>query len=590
MSESEIARARERAAAQAWTPARVLADPTALRGQLHDRAFLDMCRAVKDDLVPELLTLVQNRRDYARLNASALLAELGDVRATDGFIAILESDDEHLRISALALLGVIGLRPRKIGVRFEAAVAIDHARLHRVIRSRYEQDPTTHEGRLALQVALRLDAPDVRASIVPLVGHPDDEVRAMIVSWLADRGEDDGALDALAAFVDDGDDTEHSFYLVIRALERFAAEPRFALRAAEIAARYVRAGCESEHAIDNSVANHVWNATRAILTAKPPFEREILSRLLHAAVVPGWVRADVLPRLSELGGGRAFLEPLLGDSDLRQGAADALAKLRDRDAVPALARAIDAELDERNPRRKTTRSLVDALVVCDASLEPAIDRAARLLGRWDLTRIVWLREGITPARVAAKLDEAGISHPAADDVAQLEQQWQNDPSAMSIFVSLLGENGVTWFDTEAPVVPPDYVELIGDLARTSRGAIALECASQEPPAGMLDMMTQPEHIAIEVVVAERIARFQAEFRGDWIDVPAVLAALDAAASDAGRSERFFALHTGDQTCIVTCADGAAFRRVARELRVPIEEDADAAMRCGIAFEQRVLAP
>jgi hypothetical protein len=96
-------------------------------------------------------------------------------------------------------------------------------------------------------------------------------------------------------------------------------------------------------------------------------------------------------------------------------------------------------------------------------------------------------------------------------------------------------------------------------------------------------------VGVEFVEHDRVVRFRAELRGDWFDVPATLAAMDRAIETAGRPERFFALHTGDQSCLLICAPGEAFREAAAALGIPYEEDADAAMRSGVEFEDRVRA-
>ena len=130
---------------------------------------------------------------------------------------------------------------------------------------------------------------------------------------------------------------------------------------------------------------------------------------------------------------------------------------------------------------------------------------------------------------------------------------------------------------------PDYVKLVTDLGGISRGALAVECAVQEPLAGR-GCEDGLAHLTVKVVERERIVRFNAQYRGDWFDLSSTLAALDRAIEESGRPERFFALHTGDQTCFVVCADGQAFRRAAADLKIPYETDPDAGVRCGVAFE------
>jgi hypothetical protein len=142
------------------------------------------------------------------------------------------------------------------------------------------------------------------------------------------------------------------------------------------------------------------------------------------------------------------------------------------------------------------------------------------------------------------------------------------------------------FDLESALVPPDYVQLVTDLGRISRGALEVECATQEPIAGY-GCEDDVEQLTVKVVERDRVIRFYARYRGDWFDLSSTLAALDQAIERTGRPERFFALHTGGQCCFVICADDQAFRRAAADLKIPLEIDADAGVRSGVAFETYV---
>lgn len=588
---SELDDIRDQAAKEAWTLARVVREIEAV--DMHERSIRDMLRAAKDQSVPALLDAMRTRRGFAKQNASVMLLHLGDPRGTEGIVDLLVHGDDDARICLLAHLGVLPFREPSgpWASMMDPPVPIDRAAVEAALVPLID-DPASHLGGLALDVLLRFGTEAAAArAVASLLEHPSARVRKTAIGWYADR-HDPRALDAIGAMLLEDEDESEDYWL-IQSLESYASGPDAGsrARAAEIAAAFVRRVRGDDV---HTVANHVANALRVVEHAAPPWEAKLLAEVVASDVL-SWARAGALARLASLEGprGEERLVRALDDAELRQGAATSLAAranggaagARDRLRGP-LTRALDDELSCEEPHRGTIHALVEALVACGLASEPVVDRAAPHLAPWDRTRVAWLREGVRARDVAARLVRDGVL-PALDEarLAEVEAQWDADRSAMGVVFSLFGdEASCVALDLEAPVVPPDYVDLVTSLGRIARGALAIDCAVQEPIAGR-GCDDDVERITVRVVERDRVVRFFADYRGDWFDLAATLAALDQAIATARRPERFFALHTGDQTCFVICAHGEKFRRAATDLHIPFEEDADAGVRCGIAFER-----
>jgi hypothetical protein len=169
--------------------------------------------------------------------------------------------------------------------------------------------------------------------------------------------------------------------------------------------------------------------------------------------------------------------------------------------------------------------------------------------------------------------------PVDAPLAELEAAWEDEPSPWAVVIGLLGEGRVYGFDCEAGVVPVDHAGLIRDLAQLARGILAVEAVSQ--------VVDGEGRSTVRFVVGDTLLRFEPEDLGDWYDVAAVVGALNAALERLDARERYLLLHTGDQSCLVVFVRAQAFRAAAAELRIPIERDADAARRTGVAFEEYV---
>jgi hypothetical protein len=567
---------RRQAADEAWTPERIVREVEKV--DLFDGAVLATARAAHERVAPGLVAAMQGGGP-ARHKASLLLLYIGDPRGNQGVMESVGSDQAR---NMLAHLSVAPHRGRNDdGSPFPLdLVALDQALVPLV------ENPGSREYELALDLMKRFKTPAAERYVGTLLAHPSPKLRLKAIQWYADQ-HDVRALEPLGELLAAG---KGDSYWLIRALEDYgeSSEPAVRARAAQIAATTARPLLGKD---DNSTANTVWNLLRVIERAQPPWEAAFLAEVVASNV--SWARGCALERLATLEGsaGEARVLAALGDPALRKNAATALAKLESPDPAAShepLRRALAAELASESPHERTVSELATAMIARGLVRDPSLDRAAPLLDGWDRACVIWVREGIRPSMIAAELVAAGaIDSVPPDRLATLEREWDAKPSPFNVVLTLLQER-VVYFDTEAPLVPPDYVKLVTRLDKLTRGALAIECATQEPQAGR-GCESELEHIAVAIVDRERVIRYRAEYRGDWFDVSATLAALDGALELAGRPERFFVLETGDQCCCITCAPGDAFESAANRLGIPIERDADASARAGIAYERRVIS-
>ncbi len=576
----QVEEVRQRAANEAWTPERIVREIEKV--DLFDRDVLATARAAREQVASGLVAAMQGG-GLAKHKAALLLLYIGDPRGNQGVMEIVGSDQSR---NMLAHLSVAPHRGRNDdGTAFPLdLVALDQALLPLV------ENPRSSERELALDLMKRFKTPAAERYVGALLEHRSPKLRLKAIQWYADQ-HDVRALEPLGELLAAG---KADSYRLIQALEDYAesAEPAVRARAAQIAATHARPLLGND---DNSTANTVWNLLRVIGKAEPPWEAAFLAEVVASNV--SWARGCALERLATLEGsaGEARVLAALSDPALRENAATALAKLGSPDPSAShaashepLRRALAAELASETPRQQTVGELVTAMIARGLVRDPILDRAATLLDDWERACVMWLREGIRPSAIAAELVAAGaIDSVPPDQLVTLEREWDEKPSPFNVVLTLL-QDRIVYFDTEAPLVPPDYVKLVIDLGTLTRGALAIECATQEPQAGR-GCDAELEHIAVAIVDRERVIRFHAEYRGDWFDVSATLAALDGALELAGKPERFFVLETGDQCCCITCAPGGAFESAANRLGIPLERDADASVRAGIAYERRVIS-
>jgi hypothetical protein len=547
---TELERARTLAAAQEWTPGRVLAEIGQV--DLFDRELVTGLRAHAAALVPGLRTKMARSAGREKLNASLLLLRLGDSEGTRGLVDLLRDPSPDTRRDTLLQLsfavpdGVAVDRDWLLGALAPMAAAT-----------------TTPEGGMALDVMLRLVSPDDAPELADLLEHPAPAVRLKVCDWLARAGQDRGAVDALGAMLGAPERCEEDDYWLLQTLETYAAsrDAAVARRAAEQAVRYVRSTLDRT---DNATANHVWRALDAIALAGHPEETDVLRAML-ASGHEAWLRGRALVRLATTAADGAVdrLRAALDDEGLRDAAGEAIASLEDVDdaTVDALRAAAG-----REGRPAVMSRLIGALAAHGADVS---DLADATLDPWDRARVHWITHRLGPRDVARRLAAAGLD-PADGALAEIDADWSDPPDPFAVVTRLIGEARMTGFDCETCIVPADHARLVRDLARLAEGVFPIESVSQQ--AGDAD------RYVVRFVARDRAIRFEARALGDWYDVPAVIGALNVALEQAGLQERYVRLHTGDQTCLVAFVRGEGFVEAAAELRVPIEVDPTTAAR------------
>jgi hypothetical protein len=153
-----------------------------------------------------------------------------------------------------------------------------------------------------------------------------------------------------------------------------------------------------------------------------------------------------------------------------------------------------------------------------------------------------------------------------------------------------------WFDTETGYLPVPHDELVERFGAASLGAFRPEAAFEtwhSPEKGErvvsdLEPRVPGQGYTVQFVHGGRLYRFHAEDRGDWYDVGSVVAAVNRALADAGRSERFSGLHTGGQDAAYLFGAPSAVEAAAERGLLVLDPSDAAARERGKAFEQKAL--
>lgn len=234
---------------------------------LFDPTFIQWCWSVKAELVSDLMERMREGRGETSARASLLLLYLGEPDGTDGIISCLQEPNSKFRISVLSSVSTLplstdGFRPQVPVKKQELFVALEP------LLEAPEKRETSRQQRihyLAVQIALKLNLPIANERLLPLLMSGSTRIRALLLSNLARRGEDQGALDTAEELLE----VDAEIYSAIGALETYSKEsdPVLALRSAEILLAFVRANTELP---GNDVANHLWHALDGIVAAQHP--------------------------------------------------------------------------------------------------------------------------------------------------------------------------------------------------------------------------------------------------------------------------------------------------------------------------------
>jgi hypothetical protein len=203
------------------------------------------------------------------------------------------------------------------------------------------------------------------------------------------------------------------------------------------------------------------------------------------------------------------------------------------------------------------------------------------------TSAFWAQGGRQAKAGLERFQQRGIVDPRLFAQGDLPRApWTVQATQQVHFNWLLTLSGVKHdFDTEVDDVPSRHDLLIHDLAAITHGRFRPTMVRETFTPKNNDDLETP--YKIELVVAERLYRFEAKNLSGWYDVPPVLAALNRALADSQQRERFIALDTGDQTSSIIFGDPREIQLAAAEGWIALSEDADEARRAGQAFEREV---
>jgi hypothetical protein len=258
----------------------------------------------------------------------------------------------------------------------------------------------------------------------------------------------------------------------------------------------------------------------------------------------------------------AKLVEALDDAQLRRYAAQAITENPPPGAGAELEQAMMRAAQEEDRQHVLSR-IVDALVAVGAEMSNLREEVRERLDPISAMRVHWLAKGITAREAAEAFVQTGIIAPlTAQQLGELDVQWNEKRSAYGTVAFLLQERMV-WFDAEAGLLPPNYLDLLSDLSAIGDPAFQIKAPSQ-----VFDEESGESEIRFHY--GGRTYAFTARAHGDYYDISSVLAALNQALADEGLAERFLCLYTGDQTVAAIFVPEEPFLQVARVLQIPLE--------------------
>lgn len=133
-------------------------------------------------------------------------------------------------------------------------------------------------------------------------------------------------------------------------------------------------------------------------------------------------------------------------------------------------------------------------------------------------------------------------------------------------------------DVEAGVSPPWYAQALELLSSNSQGQFHVDAVRQLWFDGRASDAAAVG--VIQFICGDSLVEFAVHDRGDYYDMPALLAAANAVLEHLGRRERFHPLGCGDQLMAVAHGTKDAAAGISRLIDLPLVDDADAAMHAG----------
>lgn len=564
-------------------PQKVLADLKKENLHITSRSstLISYCRGVKDELIPVLLRIMREERGQRRLNASLLLAYLGDLRGTEGIIQSLEDRElERWTLILLTSMNIEADRGRALR-NYEIPIfgTIDHQAVFQAIK-KYLEDPEQENGKLALQLATELYVPEADKMIRILLHHPSYNIRSEVLfRFFAERDIDEGALDVAEKMLFE---IPSDAYWVRAALKKYCTYGKnHRNRAAELLARDIKAWFNSPSDITNILLHNL----PALKASSYPNEKELLEMLWNSPV-KDTRRGYALERLSEFDGltRKGDLLKSLSDPQLRSFAGKGLelvaANTGDREVVKAL---LDAIAKENNIYETNTRSiLINALIAVGGDPALLLESLPPDIPPYELTKLYWLAKKLSPRKLIAKLVKNQVIEPLPPKLINaIESKWRETQNPPQV-VGQIFEHAQQWhwFDVESGMIPSDYEELLYDLAKISKGQLRLTKIVQK-------YLPKEEKSEITLEANNETYHFTTTDNVDYYDTESVFNGLNSFLKHLNKEEQYILLYTGDQTATVIFAKAKPFIEIAHEFIIPLQQDFDNAYQSGVPYEKYV---
>jgi HEAT repeat protein len=493
-----------------------------------------------------------------KLSASALLLEQGRADGTVGIVECLKSSDGALCQAALRRLLSFTWNRDLGGYQ----VPLDREAVFLAV------EPLVHsfDGKTrinAARVLRRLETDAARTRLLQILGHADPALRLEAATWLAARGEDEGALDVIESCLAASEVAPNDAYYLFMALANLGERgaPEVKVRVASIAMGLARHRMQ----VTDSWTD-VWQCLKAVRAAAPPGEAVFLSEVLKSNL-SGRDRGAALIRLAELEGepGVDRLCKALQDAILRNSAAEGLATLA-RGANSARAREvlIVALTTESDASMRT--GLVKALLsISDGKDLEGFSQHLQQPDPFVEMSVHWVISNTGPSRVAERLAQAGIiATVPAEELKKYENSWTKERNAMGIVSGIFHAAGKLWAIDRRSTFAADYVAFISKLGGLCHGVVAITDASQVRDSGGEDQYR------VRFVAGAQAFSFLIKNHGRWYDMDTVLSGVNSALETLGVRERFIQLRITDQFSVGVFAQPELFLPIAEDLRIPLQ--------------------
>lgn len=370
--------------------------------------------------------------------------------------------------------------------------------------------------------------------------------------------------------------------------------PQVALPALDALLRYVKAGLAERRAAAMEVA------LDTLLRSDRPERRDLLRDLL-ASRPETWMPPDRLPKLADILGGDAapLLRSVLASRLDPWVRCDALRRLADTPGVDAMPLLLDslADADLRGTaaikigegaggrgdpdivRRLAAAGAVEmdpaplgAIVLAlrnvgGDEVRPLLATWVDRLAGWSRTDVAWFVHRRDPWHLVDRLvaEKFLPFAPRPEDLNHALSGRTDSPAPVSerlvtaafLYTGILVRESLRRLDG-----PADYPGRVRHFGLMSRGLFK--------PTGIAH-----EKDVVSFDAGGRPYRFTVRDLGDWIDAAPLVDAVNRSLEDLDVPERFIGLHHAGDAVVFVLAIPDQFRKLAQELQIPLEPDADA---------------